>query len=160
MANLEFRNACCEVLEILKYVKEDDLEKIPSEEIQILKNNINYEYKVEYNPNKSIKEQNISKLAKGIIATYFTKYIATNEQKDIIAKKRTLDLRNYEKMRREQSATTIFNQKEMTKNDQKTEMKAGTKDDAMLVKYEKEKWYIKILRVFKIKIKHNWRKVK
>ena len=60
MEKLEFQNACYEVLEILKYVKEDDLAKIPKEEIQLLKNNANYKHSFKYNPNLSMKEQNIS----------------------------------------------------------------------------------------------------
>ena len=32
MEKQEFGNACYEVLEILKYIKEDDLEKIPQED--------------------------------------------------------------------------------------------------------------------------------
>ena len=42
MEKQEFSNACYEVLEILKYIKKEDLEKIPQEEIQILKKNANY----------------------------------------------------------------------------------------------------------------------
>ena len=37
MDKQEFKDACYEVLEILKYVKKEDLEKIPKEEIKILK---------------------------------------------------------------------------------------------------------------------------
>ena len=73
MEKQEFGNACYEVLEILKYIKEDDLEKIPQEEIQILKKNANYNHSSYSNPGKSIKEQEVSKLSKGIIAQYFCK---------------------------------------------------------------------------------------
>ena len=74
MEKLEFQNACYEVLEILKYIKDEDLVKIPKYEITLLKNNANYEHLFEYNPEKSMKEQNVSKLAKGIIALYFSEY--------------------------------------------------------------------------------------
>ena len=47
MENVEFGNACYEVLEILKYIKEEDVQKIPEDEIQILKRNANYEHNQE-----------------------------------------------------------------------------------------------------------------
>ena len=106
MENIEFSNACKEVLEILKFVKRNDLEKIPKIEIDILERNQNTEYKFIYNPTKSIKDQMVSKMAKGIIAYYFYKYIAKEEQKEIIRKKQEYDFnanfvprkrRNYKK---------------------------------------------------------------
>ena len=45
MNNIEFSNACYEVLEILKYVKQEDLKKIPRQEIQILRDNANFKHK-------------------------------------------------------------------------------------------------------------------
>lgn len=80
----EFENACQEVLEILKFVKDDDLRKIPSNEIENLKKNANAKYQFSYDATKDIKQQNVSKTAKGIIANYFIKYIATPEQRQKI----------------------------------------------------------------------------
>lgn len=84
----EFRNSCKEVLEILKYINEEDLKKIPNYEIEILKKNENKNHKFVYNPNIKMKEQNVSKLAKAIIAVYFEKYTATDIQKERIKEKR------------------------------------------------------------------------
>ena len=94
MENIEFSNACFEVLEILKYVKEEDRIKIPKTEIQILRDNANVEHKFVYDPHRSIKEQQVSKLAKGIIATLFKRYTASEQQKEKIRKKQKNDLMN------------------------------------------------------------------
>lgn len=80
----EYANACAEVLEILKSVKDEDLKRIPNEEIEILKENANIEHEFLYDATKDIKDQNVSKAAKGIIANFFVKYIATMEQKQKI----------------------------------------------------------------------------
>ena len=80
----EYANACAEVLEILKSVKDEDLKRIPNEEIEILKENANIEHEFLYDATKDIKDQNVSKAAKGIIANFFVKYIATMEQKQTI----------------------------------------------------------------------------
>ena len=80
----EYANACAEVLEILKSVKDEDLKRIPNEEIEILKENANMEHEFSHDATKDIKEQNVSKASKGIIANFFVKYIATMEQKQKI----------------------------------------------------------------------------
>ena len=84
MDKQEFGNASYEVLKILEYIKDDDLKRIPQEEIEILKKNANYNHDFHYNPDKKINEQSVSKLTKGIIAQYFYKYIATEKQKEKI----------------------------------------------------------------------------
>lgn len=87
MDNNEFMNACSEVIEILKHVKKEDLKKIPKEEIKVLGNNQNKALNFVYDPSKTVTEQNVSKLAKGIISLYFFKYIVSDEQKEEIIKK-------------------------------------------------------------------------
>lgn len=93
----DYQIACKEVIEILKFVKKEDLEKIPKDEIEILNNNANIEYKFTYNPKINIKEQNVSKIAKAIIANYFIDYIATPKQKQKILNKQVYDIKNSEK---------------------------------------------------------------
>ena len=106
----EFGNACKEVLEILKYVNDEDLEKIPKFEIEILQKNKNKNHEFIYDPNIIMKEQKVSKLAKAIIATYFEKYIATEMQKQKIKEKRIYDNSLIEKRKREKSGqNNLFN---------------------------------------------------
>ena len=94
MEQIEFKNACTEVLEILKYIRNEDIKRIPKEEIENLEHNANKDYIFTYDINKTIKEQNVSKMANGIIAIFFTDYIATSKQKEIIKKRQ----RKYEEV--------------------------------------------------------------
>ncbi len=96
----EYSNACKEVLEILKVVDDEDISKIPSEEIIKLKENANMDYKFSYNPEKDIKEQEVSKLAKAIIANYFMEYIASPIQKQKIIDKQRQNIRILEEEKR------------------------------------------------------------
>ena len=48
--NIEFSNACYEVLEILKHIKKEDIDKIPEDDINMLKKNANYNHNFTYNP--------------------------------------------------------------------------------------------------------------
>lgn len=84
MVNIEYKNAYSEVLEILKYISEKDYNKIPKEKIDIFKSNANKEYIVKYDPNKTLDEQNISKIAQGIIAILYRDYWTSKEKRDKI----------------------------------------------------------------------------
>ena len=62
------KQSCTEVIEILKHISEIDYRKIPQEIITTLKKNKDENYYFEYDVNKTLNEQNVSKQAKIIIA--------------------------------------------------------------------------------------------
>lgn len=84
MVNIEYANAYSEVLEILKYISEEDYDKIPQNKIELFKTNSNKDYKFIYNPEKTLDEQNVSKRAKAIIGVLFRDYWATDSQREKI----------------------------------------------------------------------------
>lgn len=143
MEKIEFSNACYEVLEILKYVKEDDIKKIPEEEIQLLKNNANFNHNFKYEPHKNIKEQDVSKLTKGILATYFEKYIASEKQQKKIRLKREYDLKIIEQEKREK-----YNTDNLFKKDDKIEIENNA-ENMQMIKIPQEKWYKRLFSFFK-----------
>lgn len=130
----EFRDSCKEVLEILKFVNEEDLEKIPKFEIEILQKNENKNHKFTYNSNLTMNEQNISKLTKAIIATYFEKYTATNKQKQVIR-----DKRNYDNSLIEQRKSVEYGQFDLFNNYSKDINSFGENNE--LVPINNEIWY-------------------
>lgn len=130
----EFSNACTEVLEILKYINEEDLEKIPKFEIEILQKNENRNHEFKYNPNITMKEQKVSKLAKAIIATYFEKYTATEIQKQKIKKKRVYDDISIEKRKREE-----YEQVNMLNNNLNNKISSNNTNELVTIK--NKKWY-------------------
>ena len=135
MDKQEFKDACYEVLEILKYVKKEDLEKIPKEEIKILKEYANYNHNFQYDPNKHIKEQEVLKLTKGIIAQYFYQYTATDKQ---IRLKQQYDLQTIEKEKEKNyDYSKMFEKEQRTHEDEKSE-------NILPIEYKKERWYVRI----------------
>ena len=50
MVKVEYANAYKEVLDILKYVSKEDLNKIPTKKIEMFSKYANYDYDFEYNP--------------------------------------------------------------------------------------------------------------
>ena len=87
MADIQYANAYTEVLDILKYISKEDYEKIPKSKIKVFEENSNKNYSCKYDVNKTLKEQNVSEIAKMIIAILCRDYWTTNEQRYIIIKK-------------------------------------------------------------------------
>ena len=87
MADIQYANAYTEVLDILKYISKEDYEKIPKSKIKVFEENSNKNYSFKYDENKTLDEQNVSEIAKAIIAILFRDYWATKEQRYVIIKK-------------------------------------------------------------------------
>lgn len=87
MADIQYANAYTEVLDILKYISKEDYEKIPKSKIKVFEENSNKNYSFTYDKNKTLDEQNVSEIAKAIIAILFRDYWATKEQRYVIIKK-------------------------------------------------------------------------
>lgn len=114
MINIEYANAYSEVLEILKYISKEDYEKIPISKIQLFEINQNKEYIFEYNPNKTLEEQNVSKRAKAIIGLLFRDYWATDEQKEKIIRKQNYDRQIIEEQKKSMyDVENIFKKKSL-----------------------------------------------
>ena len=101
MVNKEYANAYSEVLEILNYIPKSDYDKIPPNIIELFTINKNEEYVFNYDVNKTLNEQNVSKKAKIIIAILFRDYWATEYQKERILAKEKYDIEQMEKRKRE-----------------------------------------------------------
>ena len=90
-----------EVIEVLKYTKKEDVNKIPKYRILLWKTNMKKDYDFKINPHKTLEEQNLSNEAKAIIANIFKKYWATDYQKERIEEKEKYDMEQLEKERYE-----------------------------------------------------------
>lgn len=147
MVSEEYMNAYSEVLEILKHISLEEFDKIPKEMIDTFKKNANNEYRFEYNPNKTLKQQNVSKRARYIIAILFRDYWATPYQKERIKQKEKYDLHKMEEKLREK-----YNTDNLFKNKHIQEEQA-IETHTELVEYKEQKWYqklfMKIIRLFK-----------
>lgn len=108
----EYGIAYAEVVEILKYIPIKDYNKIPNNKIQVFEKYAQKDYKFVYNPEISLKNQNVSEKAKTIIALLFRDYWATQEQRDKIIAKENYDMQKLEKEKQEKYKTEdIFKNK-------------------------------------------------
>ena len=100
MVKVEYANAYKEVLEILKYLPREDYDKIPASKIELFTRCANYDYEFEYNPDITLEEQDVSDIARTIIAILFRDYWATSEQRKRILNKEKHDMQLLEELKR------------------------------------------------------------
>lgn len=111
MVNAEYRIAYAQVLEILKFIPLDDYNKIPKEKIEIFEKYASTEYKFDYNPSKTLDDNRVSKIAKGVIAILYRNYWATDKQREKI-----VTWQKYERQRIEEEKKKIYNPDNIFKN--------------------------------------------
>lgn len=147
MVCLEYRNAYSEILEILRYIPEEELNKIPKGMLKVFKENANPDYFFHYNPNETLQEQNVSKTARYIIAVLFRDYWATPRQREKILTKEKWDLNQLEQQKREKyNQNAIFNNK-YNKN-KNTVNERDDNNSQALIEYKKSFWK-KIKEIFR-----------
>lgn len=79
---MKYSNAYKEVLVLFEYfLDEDDLLKIPSEQLEHIKKNANHKYTYTIDKTKPLEEQKISKEAKAIIVSLYKKYFLDDEKR-------------------------------------------------------------------------------
>ena len=145
MVNIEYANAYVEVLEILKYISEEDYNKIPQDKINFYKNNSNKNYVFDYDFKKTLEEQNVSKIARGIIAILFRDYWATDEQRNMIVKKQNRDYELLEEeKKRKYNADNIFKNNEDTSVESKE-----IKQELAMIEISNIKWYTRVWNFIK-----------
>ena len=97
-----YRKAYTEVLEILKYLPKEEYDKIPTEEIEYYKENMDREYVFKLDPTIDLGKQNISKEANAVLVTIFRDYFATDKQKKTLNILLSQNQKKLEEMKREQ----------------------------------------------------------
>lgn len=82
MIKENYARAYTEVLEMLKYLPYEELNRIPKEKIDFFERNKDKSYKFNISLEKPLAEQNISIEANSVIITLFRDYFATDTQKE------------------------------------------------------------------------------
>ena len=144
MVDIKYANAYTEVLEILKYISREDYNKIPKNKIELYGTNANDNYHFIYNPSKTLNEQNVSKIAKGIIAILFRDYWATNIQKEKIIAKQNYDRRIIEEQKIEFNLDDIFKRK-ITSDFKETSDQNNIDNSNLPIEVKKQNLFQKII---------------
>lgn len=138
----DYANAYKEVLEILKYTKKEDVNKIPKYKIIWYQTFMNPEHNFKVEKDKGIEEQKISKEAKAILANLFIDFWASDYQKERIKAKDKYDLEQIEKEKSEK-----YNPDSLFKNKQNCE--SNTTETVSMIEYKENNIFKKIINKIK-----------
>ena len=150
-----YSKAYKEVIEVLKYVPQESVDKIPYDMIEMFKTNMdnNYEFKVDVN--KSFEEQKLLEETKAIFANIFRDYWATPYQRERIkAKEKQERWKEEEEKRKKYNPDDIFKNKRNLHKVKIESLDNNSKNLPTIV--EKEKFYQKLIKLIKIFLK--WEK--
>lgn len=133
--------AYTEVIQVLKYMPKEEVNKIPKDILEFYNNNMDTSYEFSIDTNKSFEEQILLEKTKIVLAILFRDYWATDEQREKIKQKENYDTELLEEEKRKRyNSDNIFAHKNVV--EQEKEVKA-------LVEYKKETWFNKFIQFMK-----------
>ncbi len=145
MISVTYKNAMAEVLEYLKGIRKEDVNKIPKNFLNYLEQNASKDYKCNFDYTKSLKELPLLDESKAIISVIcFNYWCETNEQKEKFKNNLIKNEAKYQEILREKYNTDNLFKKEEPKNIVKEEPPKETS----IVEY-KENWFKKFINKIK-----------
>ena len=143
-----YSKAYKEVIEVLKYVPEESVNKIPQDMMEMFKANMDKDYEFEVDVNKSFEEQNLLEETKAIFANIFRDYWASPYQKERIEAKEKQDREKQEEEKRQMyNPDDIFKKKQNIVENK--EIKEAENYSTNLPVEVKETFFAKIISFFK-----------
>ena len=149
MVTKEFAEASAEMNEILKYMPDEEIEKIPSKLREFFKEVESKDYVTNINPDLPLDEQNIKEKTKDIIALIYRNYWCSEEErKELDQKLIENDKKFEEELREKYNPDNIFKNNVTTTKKEEPEVKEE-KIEQSLVPQETGKWYQRFLDMVK-----------
>ena len=110
-----YSKAYKEIVEILKYVPEESVRKIPQEMRDMFKAEQSKTYNFQIDTEKPFEEQELLEETKAILANIFRDYCATDYQKSKIVEKENRDREEWEREKREKyNPNDVFKNKKVS----------------------------------------------
>lgn len=145
-----YHKAYKEVIEILKYVPQESVNKIPKTTLETFEKKMDKDYVFNIDINKSFEEQNLLEETKDIFAVIFRDYWATPYQRERIKAKEKYDRQKIEEEKANKyNPDDIFNKKIKEQNKENTKQQNEEQTVNNLPVEYKEKFYEKIINFFK-----------
>ena len=149
MVTKEFAEASAEMNEILKYMPDEEIEKIPSKLREFFKEVESKDYVTNINPDLPLDEQNIKEKTKDIIALIYRNYWCSEEERKELDQKLIENDRKFEEELREKyNPDNIFKNNVTTTKKEEPEVKEEKIEQSLVVQ-ETEKWYQRFLNMIK-----------
>lgn len=130
-----YPKACKEILEILKYMPPNDVEKIPKEMIKAFEYEMDSNYKFEINEDSDFSKLELLDETRAILTNIFRDYWATPKQKEKIIEKQNYSRQKYEDQKKAKyNPDTIFAQKEEENDVKENNLPIEIKKESFIVK--------------------------
>lgn len=139
-----YKKAYKEVVEILKFVSKENVDKIPKEMLDMFEEEQDKEYNFKVDTTKSFEEQLLLEETKTIFSNIFRDYWANDYQRKVIIEKENMDRIKWEEEK--------YDPKDIFKNNQKNFNKQNNNDkvDVNLTVIKKENSFKKLIdKIFK-----------
>lgn len=139
-----YKKAYKEVVEILKFVSKENVDKIPKDMLDMFEEEQDKEYNFKVDTTKSFEEQELLEETKAIFSNIFRDYWANDYQRKVIIEKENMDRIKWEEEK--------YDSKELFKNKQKDFNKQNNNDkvDVNLTVVKKENLFKKLIdKIFK-----------
>lgn len=107
----EYRVAYTQVLEVLKYLKPEEYNRIPREKIELYEEYKDENLDFKYDIRKTMDSQ-ISEEAKAVLANLFIKYISTLEDREKILQKERKEIYENELKKQQIKLNPLFEKKQ------------------------------------------------
>lgn len=149
-----YSKAYKEVIEILKFVPRESVDKIPQTMIETFKAKMDNDYNFKVDTNKDLEEQNLLEETKSIFANIFRDYWSTPYQKERIKTKEQFDSQKIDD--KKCNIDDIFKNKELVEHTKSTSLNENDNFERNLPAEIKEKnFYYKLIefikKLFKVK---------
>ena len=136
-----YHKAYKEVIEILKYVPQESVDKIPKTMLETFEKNMDKDYVFNVDINKSFEEQNLLEETKDIFAVIFRDYWATPYQRERIKAKE-----KYDRQKIEEEKANKYNPDDIFKNKEKDNVVVNNN---LPVEIKKENFFKKLISFIK-----------
>lgn len=134
-----------EVIEILKYLPQESVNKIPNNMLEMFETKMDKEYFFTVDIDKTFEEQTLMKETESILANIFRDYWATQYQKE-----RILAKENYDRQKAEEEKAKKYNSNDIFKNNTKIIQDDKQEEISHLpIEIKKEKFYEKLINFIK-----------
>lgn len=140
----EYSIAAREITEILKFIKEDDLEKIPKRLIDFFNEVSNKNYIMHIDFEENINKWHITNKTKQILAMLYFNYWCNEQEKEEYVKVLQKNEENYNKMMNEKYSI-----------DNVLETRKVKYENNLQIEIKKEKLYVRFLKLIKKIFKMN-----
>lgn len=145
---VDYNKRLVEVDEILNYLSEEDLEKIPDDIKQVIKDNKDKDYNWNYDKDKLLKEQDVSRDTIAILSYLNMEYLLNEKQKQFMEE---IHKRNeQEKRKKEYSNETQYNYEDLFKRKNKVEDTNNEQEELALNQVKEETFIRKIINKIKL----------